>query len=189
MKMKIAQSGGAHRDEEKLRFAVGAAGGGRREDRHHERERGHDDECGEASADSFHAEHLLAMFQSAHQDADAGDAVADDHERGIDRVARQHRHVIPAGHHHRKDQRGLDRGDGQRENQRAKGLAHAMGNHFGMMHGDKHRSDQRRAAQRSENDPNADSDCHDQQRDRRHRNEPGPQRKVIAIWHGSGKSV
>ena len=79
------------------------------------------------------------------------DARADDHHGGVDRVARQDRHVVAAGDHHREDERGLDHGHGQGQDERAEGLAHAMRDDLGVVDGGDHRprSERRRTARRA----------------------------------------
>ena len=57
------------------------------------------------------------VVQRADEQAHADDAVADDHHGGEDGVAGQRVGVVPAPQHDRDDQRGLDDGDGQRQDQ------------------------------------------------------------------------
>jgi hypothetical protein len=65
----------------------------------------------------------------------------------VDRVARQDRHVIAACDYHRENERGFNHGHGHRQNQGAKGLTHAMRDHFGVVDGSDDRSHQHSGAQ------------------------------------------
>ena len=64
------------------------AGGERRQ---HHRQRGHRHHRRQAGVGAFDAERLLVVPQATHHQAQADHAVADDHHRGVDRVARQTR--------------------------------------------------------------------------------------------------
>ena len=57
-------------------------------------------------------------------------------------VSRASAAVGAAGEHHRDDQRDLDHGDREREDQRAERLADPVRDHFGVMDGGEHRGDQ-----------------------------------------------
>ena len=84
---------------------------------------------------------LLAVPQAADQDADADQPVADDHHHREHGIARQRRHGLVAEHDGR-DQRHLDDGDRERQQQRAVGLADPLGDRFGMMHGREYGAEQ-----------------------------------------------
>jgi hypothetical protein len=84
---------------------------------------------------------LLAIAQPADEDADADQAIADDHHHRKHGVARQRRHRFFA-EHQCCDQRDLDDGDRKRQEQRAIGLADPVRDHLRMMHGGKHRAEQ-----------------------------------------------
>ena len=90
------------------------------------------------------------MREAAKQQAQPDDAVADDHHRRVDRVARQFRHLAAPGDHHRQDQRGLDDRDGEREHQRTEGLTNAMRDHLRVMNSGDHRGAKPDPAQRRE---------------------------------------
>ena len=91
--------GRCHRHECELQAAVDA----RlvyREDGEHERQRRHHDQCSEPGTGALHAERLLAVRETADQEAKAHHAVADDHHRRVNRVARQEGHIVAARDHH-----------------------------------------------------------------------------------------
>ena len=60
----------------------------------------------------------------------------------IDRVAGQRARGFAAREHQCDDQRGLDDGDREREDQRAEGLADPKRDDLGMVHGRENRGDQ-----------------------------------------------
>ena len=93
------------------------------------------------------AEALLVVARAAHQQAQPDDAIEDQHHGGKHRVARQCPGLEAAGQHQRDDQRNLDHGDRQRQDQRAEGFAHAVRDHLGMMHGGQHAANQARGQQ------------------------------------------
>jgi hypothetical protein len=165
-----------YRHERQLRAAVGAPGRARREHREDERERRHHDQRREAGAGPLHAEDLLVVGETADQDAQAHDTVADDHHRGVDRLARQGGHVIAAREHHRENQRGLDDGHGHGEDQRPERFAHAMRDDLGVMHGGDDRPHQTDAAEHGQDDAHAGYDRDNEQTNRQCRHEPGPER-------------
>ena len=123
------------------------------------------------------------MRQPTEQDAQADHAVADDHHGSVDRVARQARRVIAAGNHHREDERGLDCGDRQGEDECAEGLADAMCDDFGVVH----RHDDRRheSGGAEHRDPRSDSreHCRDQHTKRQDGNERGEWRHCSTCAH------
>ena len=124
--------GRCHRHERELRAAVDARLI-QRKDREHERKRGHYDQRSEPGAGALHAETLLAVRETADQDAKTHDAVADDHHRRVNRVARQDGHIVAARDHHRQNERGLDDGHGHGENQGPERLSDAIRDHFGVV--------------------------------------------------------
>ena len=91
-------------------------------------------EDSERSQRALELEALLVMADPAREQADADEAVADDHDGGENRVARQARLLRPAGDHDGDDERHLNDRDGERQHQGAVGLTHLMGHHFGMVH-------------------------------------------------------
>jgi len=122
-----------HRNEHELRIAIGADARRRGEDRQHQREGRHRDQRRKAGVRSLNAKALLAVREPARYDARANHTVADDHHRGVDRVARQNENAGATGEQHRQNQRGLDDRNGHREYQCPERLADSMGNDLGMM--------------------------------------------------------
>jgi hypothetical protein len=74
------------------------------------------------------------VAQAAEQQAHAHHAVADDHDRGVDGVARHAGGVGATGQHHGQHQRHLDHRDGQRQHQRTERLTHFVCDHLGVVH-------------------------------------------------------
>jgi hypothetical protein len=95
---------------------------------------------------------LLAVPKPADQDADADQAVADDHHHREHGVAGQ-RGRRGIAERDGRNQRDLDDGHRQRQQQGAKGLADRMGNHFGMVDGRKYRAEQDDEQHRREHEP------------------------------------
>ena len=116
------------------------------------------------------------MRKTAQQNAEADDAGADDHHGSVDRVARQDRHVLAACNHHRENERGLNRGHGQGKYERAKGLAHAMRDDFGVVDRCEDRPHQSDAAQHGEQRSHACYERRNEQSERQHRDKPSPER-------------
>ena len=106
-----------------------------------QRDRRQNRQNAEIKIGSAHLNILLAVTQAADQDADADQPVADDHHHRKHGIARQRRHRFFA-EHDGGDQRHLDDGDGQRQQQRAVGLADPLGDHLGMMDGGEYRAEQ-----------------------------------------------
>jgi len=77
------------------------------------------------------------------------------HHGGEDGVARQRAGCSRLRQHHRDDERHLDGGAAQGEDQRAERLAHAVRHHLGMMDGGKHRGDQTDRDQRDQDPSHA----------------------------------
>ena len=88
------------------------------------------------------AEALLVVARAAEQQAAPDDAVEDDHHGGEHGVARQRRRFRAAGEHQRNDERDFDDGDRNGQHERAEGLAHAVRDHLGVVHGRQHAADQ-----------------------------------------------
>ena len=172
------ERGRSHRHERELRAAVSAGRRAGRKHRQDERERCHHDQRGKPCSGPLDAEGLLTVRKTAQQNAQADDAVADDHHGSVDRVARQDRHVLAAGNHHGEDERGLNRGHGQGKYERAKGLAHAMRDDFRVVDRHENRPDQSGAAQHGEQRSHAHGQRHKKQSERQHRDKPGPERHV-----------
>ncbi len=84
---------------------------------------------------------LLAVAQAADEDAEPDEAVTHDHHHRKHGVARQRRLRLVA-EHDGGDQRDLDDGDRERQQQRAVGLADSLGDHLGMMHRCEHGAEQ-----------------------------------------------
>ncbi|MCE2725514.1 MAG: hypothetical protein LW698_01880 [Planctomycetaceae bacterium] len=101
-----------------------------------------------SAARPLDAKRLLAVGQAADQRAETDDARRDDHHGGIDRVTGQRLHAGAARDEQRQQQGHLNHGDGQGEDECAKRLADAVGDHLGMVHGGEHGRDERRTAAR-----------------------------------------
>ena len=97
---------------------------------------------GERSVDAVQAELLFVEAPPAHQQAQADDAIEDDHHGGEHRVAGQGHGGFPAGEHERDDEGHLDGGDRRGEHQGAEWLADPVGDHFGVMDGGEHTDQQ-----------------------------------------------
>ena len=119
---------------------------------------------------------MLTVRKTAEQSAYAHDTVADDHHGGVDRVARQDCHIIAACNHHRENERGLNHGHGQGKHERAKGLAHAMRDDFGMVDRCDDRPHQSDTAQHGEQRTDACHERSNEQSKRQHGDKPGPER-------------
>ena len=76
--------------------------------------------------------------------------------------ARQHGRMLAAREHHRENERGLDDGHGQGEDQRPEGLAYAMRHHFGVVDRREHRTDESDPAQHGKERAYAGRDCADE---------------------------
>ena len=85
---------------------------------------------------------LFVMTGAAPQQAESDDPVADNHHSGEHRVAGQRRLSRRNCNHDGNDQRHLDYGHRDRQHERAKRLARAMGDHLGVVHGRENRGDQ-----------------------------------------------
>jgi hypothetical protein len=99
----------------------------------HQRRAGQQDDHRQVGHGPLHVEFLLAMAQAARQQADAHHQVHDDHHHREDRVAPDGRKVARA-QQHRGDQDDFDQHDGQREDQRAVGLAQLVGQVVRLAH-------------------------------------------------------
>ena len=84
-------------------------------------------------------EALFRITQPADEQAQANNAVDDDHHRGKYRVTRQCRRLGTPGEHERNDQRDLDGGHRQCQHQCAEGLADTMRDDLGMVNCCQHR--------------------------------------------------
>ena len=108
-------------------------------------ERGKDREGG---ARALELEALLEMPRPAPQQAQADNAVADDHDGREHGVAREACGLGPAAEHDRDDKRHLDHRHGDGEHEGAERLADSMGDDLGVIHRREHRrrEQQRRRA-------------------------------------------
>ncbi len=175
MKTKIAHSDRRFdRHKNELRPAQRAAWCGRREGRQHEGERRHDDQRGKTCARPLNAERLLVMRETADEQADPDDAGADDHDRGINRVAWQNGRVVAASEHHRENERGFDDGHRHGEDQRPEGLSDAVRHDFSVVDRDDDRTKQADSAQHGNQRADANRDRGDQESARQCRSKPGP---------------
>jgi hypothetical protein len=87
------------------------------------------------------------MGKTTDEDANGDDPIADDHHRGIDRVARQRGVGVGCRKHHREDERRLDHGHAHGESQRAQGLAQPMRHDLGVVDRRHHRADETGSAE------------------------------------------
>ena len=141
---------------------------------HHQHERRERGERRQRRARAFDPERLLAVAQRAEQHAGADDAVDDDHDRRVHRVARERRLVFAAREHHRHDQRRFDRRHGERQHQRAERLADAMRDDLGVVHGGDDDGDQRDATRGAHQRTDGDLQRDAEQRHAEQWNECGP---------------
>ena len=161
-------------DEAELRGRVARPLRADGEGRHHQHEGRERGERRQRRAGALDPERLLAVAQRAEQHAGADHAVGDDHDGRVHRVARERGLVLAAGEHHRDDQRRLDRGDGQREDERAERLADPVRDDLGVMHGGDDGADQRDAAGGAEQRPERQFQRDAKQRHANQWNECGP---------------
>ncbi len=91
---------------------------------------------------------LFVMARAAPEQAQPDDAVAHDHDGGENRVARQPGLLRRSRDHDGDDQRHLDHGHGDGQDQRAEGLADAVGDDLGVVDGREHGGDQSRSRRR-----------------------------------------
>ncbi len=119
---------------------------------HDQRDGRHHEQHAEIQIGAGDLKILLAVTQPADEDADADQSVADDHYHREHGIARQRWNFLLA-EHDGGDQRDLDDGDRQRQQQRAIGFADSFGDHFRMMHGREHRAEQDDQEDNRENQP------------------------------------
>jgi hypothetical protein len=93
-------------------------------------------------------ESLLVMAHPAREQTQPDDSVADDHDCGEHRIARETSLFGRRRDHHRNDQRHLDDRHCDREHQCAEWFAGAVRHHLGMVDRGKDRGDQRGARSR-----------------------------------------
>ena len=113
---------GDHPGEHELRGAEHRAGSAGRDIRQNEREGGERGQDSQRGARALDLKSLLVMAHAAGKQAQPDDAVAHDHDRGENGVARQPRLAFDRNHDG-DDQRHLDDRHRQRENERAERLA------------------------------------------------------------------
>ena len=88
------------------------------------------------------------MSQAARNETESDDAIADDHDRGEHRVARQRVGGLASREHRQcDDQRHLDHRHRDREHERPEWLANAMRDDLRVMDGGEHRENEHRAEQ------------------------------------------
>ena len=149
--------------ESELRRRVALPRRARRKARKHERQGTQGRQARQRGPGTLHAEDLLAVAESPEKHAEPHDAVADDHDGGKDGVAGERRLARAADQHHRKNERCLDDGDGERQNQRAERLTQPKGYHLGMVDRRKHRRDEDDPREHRENgDPRKEERDHKQ---------------------------
>ena len=123
-------------------------------------------------------EALFAMAPAAYQEADADNAVADDHHRGIHRVTCQTSLLRAAGEHGGDDQRHFNHCHRDGQYQGTEGLADTVGDDLGMMHGGKHHAAQHGAGQQLEQQRSGQAGGQQQDQAGGNREGPGP------AWQG-----
>ncbi len=101
-------------DEAKLGRRIDRARRRQRIIGHDQRDRRHHEQDAEIEVGARDLKILLAVPKSADEDAEADQAIADDHHHREHRVARQRRHRLVTEHDGR-DQRDLDDGDRERQ--------------------------------------------------------------------------
>ena len=117
-----------------------------------------------------------AVKPAAHEQADADDTVEDDHQRGVDRVARQMGLLGSADDHHGQDERGLDDRHGEREHERAEGLSDPVGDDLGVMHRRDDGAHEGCGGQHGDDDADARDEGNDEHHDGDDRDCPRPRR-------------
>jgi hypothetical protein len=102
------------------------------------------------------------------EQAEADNAIHYDHDSGKDRIACQCGFLRRSGNHDGDDQRHLDHGHGNSQDQRAERLARAMGHDLGVVYGGEHSGDEdgsgyssHQAAHPDEEDRQQDDPGHD----------------------------
>jgi hypothetical protein len=128
--------------EGELEIGVGGARGGGRELRQDQGQRGQRDQHGERRTAAFHAKHGDMVAQRAGEQAEADNAVADDHYGREDGIAGERVLAGAAGKLERDDQRDFDDGDGEGEDQGAEGFADIVGDGLRVLDGYRHAGDQ-----------------------------------------------
>ena len=119
--------------EHHLRGGKGRAAGGGGVGGQHQGEDGERGQHRQRGVRPFGAKAQDVMAQAADEDAQADGAVAHDHDRGEHGFARQRGGLFAADQHQGYDQRHLDHGDGDREDQRAERLADPQRDHLCMV--------------------------------------------------------
>ena len=121
------------RSERKLRRAEGRPGRADREIRHDHCEDCQRGEHGQSSACSLHLETLLVMSHTTRQQAQADDAIANDHDHRENGVSCEARFIGRNTKHDRDDQRDFYDCDGEGENKRAERLSDPVRHHLGVV--------------------------------------------------------
>jgi len=139
------QQQGHQAGEHHLRRGVGRPGRAGGEFGKDEYEAGEGDQNGERRGGAFDAESNDPVAPGAGREAEADDAVANDHHRREDRITGQRRAADGVREHHRHDQRHFDDGYGERQDEGAERFADAKGDDFRVEYRDDDRSDQTRS--------------------------------------------
>ena len=140
----------SNRHKNQLGIVIGGAGRAGGEIGQHQREHQNRHQHNQRGVGRFFAEKLLAVFPAANQQAQAQNAVENQHNRRKNGVAGNIGGILAAGHHQRNNQRHFDNGDGHRQNNRAERFAHFVCHHFGVIHRREHAAGQQYCRHRLE---------------------------------------
>ncbi len=127
-----------HELRDRERRARSAGGEYGKDERHH----GQRDQHRQCRPRPLDSKRLLSVARRAREQAQPDHPVADDHDRGEERVARKLGARLASRQHQGHDQRSFDNRDRQGEHQRAEGLAHFVGHDLGVMYACDHRAEQ-----------------------------------------------
>lgn len=145
--------------ENKLRAAKYRTRDARRDVGQNERKRREGSEHGQSGARPLELKSLFAMAGAAPQQARADNAITNDHHRGKNRVACEVRLFHRSCDDHGDDQRDLNDGDGDGQNNRAEWFADPMRDHFGMVDGCENGGDERYSCGCGKHPASASTEC------------------------------
>jgi hypothetical protein len=127
-------------DALELQNRIGRAGSSLGEIRQDERQRGQSPQHGEGGGRALKLERLLEVPARPKNEAEADDAVENDHHRREHRVPGDALAALGPGEHDRDNEPGFNHRHRDREKDRAKGLAKLERKHLGVMDGGEYRS-------------------------------------------------
>ncbi len=165
--------------EDELRRAEGRAGRAR-EIRQDERENGERGENGERRTRALDLKSLLMVAHAADEKAKPDGAIADEHHRGENRIAREAR-LARRADHDGNDQGDFDDRHRDGEDKRAEGFADAMRDDFGVIDGGEDGADEARAGKRREEALRAIDDMPPPRRPRQRSGRAMPTRAAVLL--------